>query len=82
MTLVYGVIVATVMTLNVLEGHSPIANLFKCDIFVFFRIFPSASAEPLVKFGAFNRNSGTIETIIVKFCPHVGRTGIKLVVLG
>ena len=26
-------IAATVMTLSVLEGHSPIASLFKCDIF-------------------------------------------------
>ena len=44
-------IAAIVMTSNVLEGHFPIASLYKCD---FFRIYgvlyvPSAFAELLVK---------------------------------
>jgi len=35
------------MTLSVIEGHSPIASLFKCNISYLWR-GPSASAELLV----------------------------------
>ena len=43
------VIAATVMTFSVLEGHSPIASLFKCNIFICGALHgPSASAELIV----------------------------------
>jgi len=42
-------IAAIVMTLSVLEGHSLIASLFKCDISHVWPVAcPSASAELLV----------------------------------
>jgi len=49
--LIYGVdlIAATVMTLSVLEGHSPIACVFRCDISYLWHIArSSAYAELLV----------------------------------
>jgi len=37
------------MTLSILEGHSPIASLFKCDISYWWYVAWSATAELLVK---------------------------------
>jgi len=42
-------IAAIVMTLSLLEGHSPFASLFKCDFWYLWESHgPSASAELLV----------------------------------
>jgi len=43
--LVYGLLIAAIIvTFSVLEGYSPIANLFKCDIFALVVLLPDSAA--------------------------------------